>query len=106
MEKGKNVYGDFIEITTEEMENTKPCDIRDILADHFKEKQEVAKIFEEIREEIMLALNSNYKAHEEHKQKYGTDSNSAFLSYVSGKVHALQGIDDFLAEIEKKYIGE
>lgn len=63
-------------------------------------KQEVAReIFEEIRKEIELALDSNYKAR--HANGYGE-----FGEYVNGKIHALRGIDDFIAEFKKKYIGE
>jgi hypothetical protein len=69
-------------------------------------KQEVAKqIFEEIRQEIKLALDSNYKAKDEHLNKY-KDYDAQFISLVNGKILSLRGIDDFLDELKKKYIGE
>lgn len=65
-----------------------------------KAKQEVAKqIFGKIHKEIELALDSNYKAR--NNNGYGE-----FGEYVNGKIHALRGIEDFLAELKKKYIGE
>ncbi len=66
-----------------------------------KAKQEVAReIFEEIHKEIEEALKSNYKVLPQVEQ-------SEELYYrVKGKIDALRGIDDFLAELKKKYIGE
>ena len=77
----------------------------DKLADRYlvelkQAKQDIAReIFEDIHKEIELALDSNYKAR--NNNGYGE-----FGEYVNGKIHALRGIEDFLAEIEKKYIGE
>lgn len=63
-------------------------------------EQEVAReIVAEIEQEIKLALDSNYKAR--NNNGYGE-----FGEYVNGKIHALRGIDDFIAELRKKYIGE
>lgn len=36
MENEKNVYGDFVEITSAEFED---CDIRDVYAEHFEQKR-------------------------------------------------------------------
>lgn len=72
-------------------------------------RSEVEKIFEEIHKEIALALDSNYKARQEHIDKhfkgifYVYDN---FISLVDGKIQALRGIDDFIDELKKKYIGE
>lgn len=62
-------------------------------------RSEVEKIFEDFIKEIELALDSNYKAR--NNNGYGE-----FGEYVNGKIHALRGIEDFLAELKKKYIGE
>ncbi len=64
-------------------------------------KTEVAReIFEGIEREINLALESNYKA----KRLKNNDPNSStFINIVDGKITALRGIDDFIAELKKKY---
>lgn len=74
-----------------------------------KESEVVAEVLSAIHEEIRLALKSNYKARQERIEKhyngmYGVYDN--FISLVDGKINALRGIQDFLAELEKKYIGE
>jgi hypothetical protein len=67
-------------------------------------KQEVAReIFEEIESEIKLALESNYKAKREHIDNNYYCLHAEFLSAVQGKIDALRGIDDFIAELKKKY---
>ena len=64
-------------------------------------KSEVEKIFAELEGEIKLALDSNYKARRQ------VEISDALYYTVSGKISALRGIDDFLAELKKKkYIGE
>ena len=75
--------------------------LKAVLDERAEAKTEVAReIFEEIEQEIKLALESNYKV----KNYYCL--NAEFLSYVRGGIDALRGIDDFLAELKKKYIGE
>lgn len=67
-------------------------------------RQVVAReIFEEIESEIKLALESNYKAKREHIDKNYYNLHAEFLSAVQGKIDALRGIDDFIAELKKKY---
>lgn len=63
-------------------------------------KAEVAReIFEEIEKEIKAALESNYKVLSQFEQ-------SDELWYrVNGKIDALRGIDGFVEELKKKYIG-
>ena len=63
------------------------------------------EIFEELGQEIELALDSNYKAREEHLAKYKTPCDE-FIDVVNGKIFALEGILDFFTELKKKYIGE
>lgn len=77
----------------EVVENEKMVDI-------FLVQRKVAReIFEVIHKEIELAIDNNYKV----KQANGYGE---FLSYVGGKIDALRGIEDFVKETKKKYIGE
>ena len=66
------------------------------------QKSEVAReIFAEIEREIVAALQSNYSAKQERVEKQIPDD---FVSYMcEGKIAALRGIDDFIAELKKKY---
>lgn len=64
-------------------------------------KTETAReIFEEIEIEIKEALNSNYIA-----RPHIAESEELY-HIVEGKITALSGIEDFIAELKKKYIGE
>lgn len=66
-----------------------------------KAKQEVAREMSvEMEHEIAEALKSNYKALSEFEEA------DELYYRVKGKIDALRGIQDFLAELEKKYIGE
>jgi phosphoribosyl-ATP pyrophosphohydrolase len=61
-------------------------------------REKVAReIFEEIDGEIKLALDSNYKARSQ------VELSDELYHTVNGKISALRGIDDFLAELKKKY---
>jgi hypothetical protein len=67
------------------------------------------QLFGEIEQEIKHALDSNYKARQEHIDKYFKGTSYVydnFISLVNGKIQALRGIDDFLDELKKKHIGE
>ena len=80
--------------------------LKDLQETFAKGIQDVAReIFEEIEQDITLALNSNYKAKEEHIKR-SEPYLSHFRDLVDGKICALCGIDDFLTELKKKYIGE
>lgn len=61
------------------------------------------EIFEAIRVEIHLALESNYACK---RELLGEDKpyikNLNLLHLVDGKIAALRGIDDFLNELEEK----
>ena len=63
----------------------------------------VREICREIREEIVAALESNYKAKAE--RLAGSDIYFAdeFISICEGKIAALRGIEDFVEELKKKY---
>lgn len=62
-----------------------------------REQRIVKEIFEEIENEIRLAIDSNYKALRECKEE-------CFNSRIKGKITALWGIDDYIAELKKKYL--
>ena len=76
-------------------------------------RAEVEKIFAEIELEIKEALNSNYKTREirlnnKHEKReippcYCGDE---VICICDGKIAALRGIEYFLAELKKKYIGD
>ena len=73
----------------------------------YRKASDVAReIFEEIEEEIKLALESNYKAEAERMKKPIVDMADEFLGWVDGKITALRGIEGFIAELKKKYIGK
>lgn len=57
----------------------------------------------EIEEEIVAALNSNYRAIAEHQKKYGDNVNLNFLTAVYAKNNALRGMEAFVEELKKKY---
>ena len=62
-------------------------------------KSEVAReIFEEIAVEIQEALNSNYRA------KPHIAESEELYHIVEGKIAALSGMEDFIAELKEKYI--
>lgn len=52
-----------------------------------------------IRDEIKLALDSNYKVLNEHANKENSVINE-LVNRVKGKIDALRGIDDFILEIQ------
>lgn len=59
----------------------------------------VSEIFTEIQAEIKAALDSNYKALPQ------VEMSEELWYCVRGKIDALRGIDDFIDELKKKYIG-
>ena len=69
-------------------------------------RQDVAReIFEEIRKELKLAIDNNYKVRKEHIERYNIINDDIVL-VCDGKILALRGMYDFIAELKKKYIGE
>jgi hypothetical protein len=68
------------------------------------------EIFAEIDREICLALESNYKARDRRQMiviAHGSSTlDREFIEYVSGKIDTLRGINDFIAELKKKYESE
>lgn len=56
-----------------------------------------------IEEEIVAALESNYRAMREHNLKRCPDSDGLFLERIYGKIDALRGIEGFVEELKKKY---
>ena len=61
---------------------------------------------EKVKKEISEALKSNYKARAEREQKIPIYTETEFLSYCSGKIDCLRGIDDFLDNLIKEIVGE
>ena len=68
-----------------------------------KASEVASEIFEEIEQEIKLALDSNYKARGKLLRKFPQEHNEIFMGSLNGKIDALRGIDDFIVELEKKY---
>lgn len=66
-------------------------------------RDEVRRIFEEIEQELVAALESNYRAYREHLEKYGDKSDLEFLCMCNAKVNALRGIEGFIEELKEKY---
>ena len=80
-----------------------------IKCDSFKSAANVAPRAEvareiccKIEEEIVAALESNYKAKAERMANPRIDADE-FISYCEGKIAALRGIEDFVEELKKKY---
>ena len=69
-------------------------------ADVAPKSEVVRKICCEIEEEIVAALESNYKVR---SQSNITDE---LLMWVQGKIDALRGIEGFVEELKKKYTEE
>lgn len=68
-----------------------------------RQKAEVAReICCKIEQEIVAALESNYKVKAERMANPRIDADE-FISYCEGKIAALRGIEDFVEELKKKY---
>ena len=83
-------------------------DIRKVIAQTPTEdvvpRCEVArKICCEIEEEIVAALESNYKAKAERLSKPNIEMADEFVAYCDGKILALRGIEGFVEELKMKY---
>lgn len=64
------------------------------------------KIADEIKEEVLEALKSNYRVREERIKRLDEKGSSIigddFLRYCDGKIDALRGISDFIDELIEK----
>ena len=70
----------------------------------YRKQSEVAReIFEKIEKEIELAIESNYRAKKEHKNHSVIPNYDNFNAMCDGKIYAMRGLLDFIAELEKKY---
>jgi hypothetical protein len=68
-----------------------------------KIKAEVAReIFAEIEEEIVAALESNYRALKEWDDGRCNDYILEMVNRIKGKIDALRGIEGFVEELKKK----
>ncbi len=57
-----------------------------------------------IEEEIVAALESNYRARKEHIERNGElVYDTELLLEINGKINALRGIEGFVEELKKKY---
>lgn len=70
-----------------------------------KAKSEAAReICCKIEEEIVAALESNYRARKEHIERYAELAyDTELLLEINGKINALRGIEGFVEELKKKY---
>jgi hypothetical protein len=70
-------------------------------------KSDVArKICCEIEEEIVAALESNYRALKEWGDGRCNDYILEMVNRIKGKIDALRGIEGFIAELKNKYTEE
>lgn len=80
------------------------ANVKGFAEDIAKAKSEIAKkICCEIEEEIVAALESNYKAKEEQASKRSPQEDFIILSWIQGKIDVLRGIEAFVEELEDKY---
>ena len=57
-----------------------------------------------IEEEIVAALESNYRARKEHIERYADLAyDTELLLEIKGKINALRGIEGFVEELKEKY---
>ena len=62
----------------------------------------IEMIANRIHHEILDARNSNFKAIDERRMKYGSAyDNDPFLHYCQGKIQALDGVDYFIETVVK-----
>lgn len=62
------------------------------------------KICCEIEEEIVAALESNYRARREHIERYAELAyDTELLLEINGKINALRGMEAFVEELKNKY---
>lgn len=66
-------------------------------------REEVKRIFNEIEQEIVAALESDYKALRTYDDGRNNDYILELVGRVKGKIDALRGIEDFIEELKKKY---
>ena len=80
----------------------------DLIDDAFTEDvvpraEVVNKICYEIEEEIVAALESNYRALKEWDDGRCNDYILEMVNRIKGKIDALRGIEGFVEELKKKY---
>lgn len=57
-----------------------------------------------IEEEIVAALESNYRARKEHLERHAELAyDTELLLEINGKINALRGMEAFVEELKKKY---
>ncbi len=112
-------YKDIDKLLTDEMTHTLPIgcgrssgrvvvfveDIENAPTADVVPRDDVRRIFEEIEQELVAALESNYRVYREHLEKYGDKPNLEFLCMCNAKTNALRGIEGFVEELKEKYTG-
>lgn len=68
-----------------------------------KQSDVVREIFAEIEKEIDAAIESNYRAKKEHYNRSVIPNYDNFNAMCDGKIYAMRGLLDFIAELKKKY---
>ena len=61
---------------------------------------------EKAKEEIKQALENNYKVKAERIEKHNVGEIDEFISYCTGKIDCLRGLDDFLDNLLKELVGD
>lgn len=80
------------------------ANVKGFAEDIAKAKSEVAKkICCEIEEEIIAALESNYRALKEWDNGRNNDYILELVGRIKGKIDALRGIEAFVEELKEKY---
>ena len=70
----------------------------------YRKASEIAReIFEEIEKEIKAAIESNYRAKKERYKHSVIPNYDSFTAMCDGKICAMRGLLDFIAELKKKY---
>ena len=111
MKREQQMINDLIEIMSEEYEKRlliTPQNTAEKLTEKgYRLSTDVAReIFDQIQAEITAALDSNYKARILRLGDYDYGKYELFIECVDGKISALRGIDGFIEELKKKYLGE
>lgn len=82
--------------------------VANAINDYFKEVAPRAEVAREIcckiEEEIVAALESNYRARKEHLERHAEFAyDTELLLEINGKINALRGMEAFVEELKKKY---
>ena len=98
-------YNDCKSCDLYEHESCLPFNIaRELTGNNYcKASELIREIFEEIEKDIELAIESNYRAKKEHYNHSVIPNYDNFNAMCDGKIYAMRGLLDFIAELKKKY---